>query len=337
MLVSVIIVNYKDYAMTSICLESLKMTTYRNHEVIVVDNESDKEKLGKMIERFPQVKFIRSEENLNYAGGNNLGIKHARGDLIVLLNNDTKVSTNWLEPLVASAEREPMAFYQPKILFMDDPDTINSMGNTMNVFGFPYPLDIGKKDYSSEPKEVFYCSGACVMTSRQVVDKIGLLDSNYYTYWEDVNWGWRGRLEGISSWVIPTSVIYHKWGGSYSKALSPHKFFLLERGRISSLFRNFSIHTLVILIPSLVLIDIALTVYCVRRGFFTNKVRATFGVLGNIGRLMQERKKLQARRTVADSGLFWAMNKEINHPYIDSSPIGKKVVNALSSMSLRIL
>lgn len=339
LLVSIIIVNYKDYDMTIDCLESIKNTTYSNYEVIVVDNDYDEDRLAELKAKFKQFRFIGSRENLYYAGGNNLGINESKGELIVLLNNDTKVSPSWLDPLVDMARKEPLAFYQPKILFMDNPSIVNSMGDTMNIFGFAFPIDIGKHENqtSEQNREVFFCSGACVLTSREVIKKIGSLDANFYNYYEDVNWGWRGHLTGIKSYVIPSSVIYHKWGGSYSKELSSKKLFYLERGRASSIIRNYSLKTIIVLLPSLIIIDLALLLFCLKKGLFRYKMAAMIDVWKNLGTLMKERKALQSNRKIADSELFYLMSRKINHPYFDQFVAGKRFLERLSDLCFKFL
>lgn len=324
--------------MTVDCLESVRNTTYSNYEVIVIDNESDEDRLAELKTRFKQFRFIGSHENLYYAGGNNLGISESKGELVVLLNNDTKVSPSWLDPLVQMAEKEPAAFYQPKILFIDNPSVVNSMGNTMNIFGFGFPLDIGKESsQTDEQNEVFFCSGACVLTSKEVIRRIGVLDSKFYTYYEDVNWGWRGHLAGIKSYVVPNSVIYHKWGGSYSNELSAKKLFYLERGRVSSIIRNFSLRTIIVLLPSLIFIDLALLAFCLKKGMFRYKMNAIINVWKNLGMLMKERRAIQSSRKVSDSELLYLVSRKVNHPYFDQSPFAKKLLDTLSDICFKFL
>jgi GT2 family glycosyltransferase len=338
MLVSIIIVNYRDYGMTGECLQSLMATTHPDYEVIVVDNESDPGELEKLARKFPAVRFFGSGENLYYAGGNNRGIREARGDLVLLLNNDTKVTPGWLEPLVKFAKENPLSFCQPQIFFTDRPDVINSAGNAVNVFGFAFPLGIGQKEGPGGPTEVFYCSGACVAATRKALDVVGMLDSVLYNYYEDVNWGWRARLLGIGSFVVPESVIYHKWGGSYSNKLGPKKFFYLERGRMATILRNFRARTLVTLGPSLLLIDVAMGAYCIKKGMFKEKLAAGVSIWKNLGSIMKERRRIQSTRTVVDDAqIIRACSRQINHPYFESSPAAKKLLDGLSAACTRLL
>lgn len=330
--------NYKEYNTTAECLKSIRCSTYPNYEVIVIDNESKPEELNLLMNEFKSFRFISSKENLYYAEGNNLGIDNANGEFVVLLNNDTTVTPSWLEPLVQIANKESMAFYQPKILFMDNPLLVNSLGNTMNIFGFAYPIGIGIEDKDlNSPEEIFYCSGACIFTSRDVIKKIGKLDSNFYTYYEDVNWGWRGQLIGIRSYVVPTSIIYHKWGGSYSSTLTGKKLYFLERGRVSSVLRNFSSKTISVLLPSLILIDIALMAYTLKRGLLKYKILAMRDVLKNLKMIINERQMLQSQRTVDDANFFHLISKEINHPYLQSSTTAKKFLDSIGRFCFKLL
>jgi GT2 family glycosyltransferase len=325
-LVSIVIVNYKDYTHLESCLISLSKTSYPRFEIIVVDNESDVTFLEKLKVRFKNVRFFFQTENLNYAEGNNYGISQSIGEFIVLLNNDTTVEENWLEPLVKEGINNPRAFYQPVILFSDRRDTINSIGNTVHLFGFAFPLGIGKSlsqlsDSSQEKIEVFYCSGACVFTSRKILDTLGGLDSNYWTYYEDVNLGWKGRLSGHSCYLVPASKIYHTWGGTYGRDVTPEKVYLFERGRLSSILRNFSLKTILLFIPSLLILDIVMLILLLpKKGMALAKARATLDTVRNLSRIKQERKKIQESRTTTDRDLSRYMSTTIEHPYIGKMP-----------------
>lgn len=323
-LVSIIVVNYKDYAYLSKCLISLNKTTYPNTEIVVVDNESNSNAVDKLKVAFKNVRFFSLRENLHYAGGNNYGITNSKGDFIVLLNNDTIVEDGWLEPLVREALIEPRAFYQPRILSLDKSDTILSLGNTVHLLGIAFPIAIGKHISDiSLPKhkvEVFYCSGACIFTSREILDELGGLDSNYWTYFEDVSLGWRGRLRGCPSYLVSDSTIYHKWGGSYGQQLSPKKLYLLERGRLSSVLRNFSIRSLLVLLPAILILDLLLTIYLLPKGMATAKIHATVDVFRNLRIIIRERKKIQASRKKTDGEISLYMSSTIQHPYIGKIP-----------------
>jgi GT2 family glycosyltransferase len=323
-LVSIIIVNYKDYDYLYNCLISLSKTMYPKIEIIVIDNESDLNALNKVKSEFKEVCFFPLKENWDYASGNNYGIDKSKGDFVVLLNNDTIVDNNWLGPLVREALIRPRAFYQPKILLLDKHDTISSLGNTVNIFGFAFPIGNGKCvseiALPKEKVEVFYCSGACVLTSREILNEFGGLDPNYWKYYEDVNLGWKGRLCGYPSYLVPNSTIYHKWGGTFGQQLSSKKLYLLERGRISSILRNFLLGSIIFLFPAILILDLIIMIYLVPKGMATVKIHASIDVLRNLGVIIRERRKIQAARIKTDKEISLYMSHSIEHPYIGRIP-----------------
>jgi GT2 family glycosyltransferase len=176
-----------------------------------------------------------------------------------------------------------------------------------------------------------------VAATRKVVKAVGMLDTNFYNYYEDVNWGWRGRLIDIKSYVIPKSVIYHKWGGSFSNALNARKLFFLERGRKASIIRNFSFGTVAVLAPSLLLIDLALDLYCAKKRMLAKKWAADMDVWKNLGTILEERRRIQSIRKARDRDVLMLVSEKIDHPYFDSAPAAKKMLDGLSSVCLRML
>ena len=323
-LVSIIIVNYKDYTYIYQCLNSLARTTYPNIEIIVVDNDSDAAMLTKLKDEYSQVNFFPLKENLNYAEGNNYGIKKSKGDFIVLLNNDTTVQSNWIEPLVKEALINPKSFYQPIICSLDNPDIVFSLGGTVNPLGIAFLIGtekhISQVHLPKEKTEVFYCAGACVFTSREILNELGGLDSNYWTFYEDVNLGWKGRLRGYHSFIVPDSTIYHKWGGTHGRKLSQKKLYLLERGRVSSILRNFSIRSIVILSLPISVFELVVIFYLIPKHMASVKIRASLDVLRNLKLIIKERKKIQMSRTKDDAFVSRRMSLSIEHPLVGRIP-----------------
>src|SRR5207245_11696184 len=142
-------------------------------------------------------------------------------------------------------------------------------------FGYQEGLGLEDKGQFNEKKAIFYPSGACVFTSRKMLDLLGGLDSNFFTYYEDVNLGWKALLLGYQSFYIPESVIFHKWFGSFGKSLSPVKFQFIERGRMSALLINLSLKSLIIMLPSVLIIECLITVYSLSNGLFGAKLKAS--------------------------------------------------------------
>ena len=230
-LVSIIVLNYNAGELLVNCINSLKKSSYTNLEIIVVDNISSDNSQKKCKERFPEIKLIQNNENLGYCGGNNVGIKDAKGEFIVILNPDTIVQTNCIDELVSAYNKFGEGLYQPKILSLNEEDIIQSTGNMLHIFGFGFARDKGGKivDKIEEIEKIGYASGTCLFTSRKVFDKIGLLDEFLFLYHDDLDLGWRAAQIGINSYYVPKSKIFHV--ESYSLKWSSKKFYWLERNR----------------------------------------------------------------------------------------------------------
>ena len=200
-LVSVIVLNYNAGELLLNCIESIKKSAYKNLEIIVVDNISTDKSQKICKEKYPDIKLIQNDENFGYCEGNNIGIREAKGDYIIILNPDTIVESNWVEELISAYNKFGEGLYQPKILSLDKPDILQSTGNMLHIFGFGFAKGKGKKDemYNNEIVKIGYASGTCLFTTRNVLDKVGLLDSFLFLYHDDLDLGWRASQIGINS------------------------------------------------------------------------------------------------------------------------------------------
>ena len=243
-LVSIIILNYNAGELLLNCVDSLKKSTYTNLEILIVDNISSDNSQKKCKEKFPDIKLIQNNENLGYCGGNNVGINEAKGKFIVILNPDTIIEPNCIDELISAYNKFGNALYQPKILSLNEKDIIQSTGNMLHVFGFGFARDKGNKVTNKEEsiEKIGYASGTCLFTSREVFDKIGLLDEFLFLYHDDLDLGWRAAQIGIDSYYVPKSKVFHV--ESYSLKWSSKKFYWLERNRKYCLLTHYSKKTL---------------------------------------------------------------------------------------------
>jgi GT2 family glycosyltransferase len=240
--VSVIIVNWNGKSLLEECLDSLAAQTAEGMEIILVDNGSHDGSAEYVRKRFPSVRIVLLSENLGFAGGNNAGIKVARGEYIALLNNDTKVDPAWLENLLTTIESSPPStgMWASKILSYENPDIFDNVGLLL----YPDGLGRGKgrleKDRGQydRPGEAFFPSGCAGLYSREVLTEVGLFDEDFFAYADDVDVGLRARLAGWGCQYVPSAKVYHKYSAS-SAAYSPMKAFLVERNRIWVLFKYF--------------------------------------------------------------------------------------------------
>ena len=323
--VSVVVLNYNGKDVLPACLRSVYNSRYSNFEVIVVDNGSTDQSVEVAAREFPEAIIVRNERNLGFSIGNNIGIGRSKGEYLVLLNNDTVVHPDWLRELVKGAVQLNGGFYQPKILLMEDPKIINSAGNMIHLAGFGLCRGIGEPDTGQyeERVEIGYASGACLFAPRRAIEEVGLLDPVYFAYNEDTDWGWRGRIFGWKSFYIPTAIIYHKW--SRLGSLSNLKFYYLERNRIATIVKNYSDRTLILLLPILLLFELAAIFYSLRRGWLREKIKGYVDLFKSRRRLMAQRRQLQTKRRFGDSVVMRVFVNEMKHSYLGSAadPLNK--------------
>ena len=274
-LVSVVVVNYNSGPYLTACIRSVMHSTYPRKELIIVDNASCDDSVKQVEALYPKARIIRNSVNLGYSGACNIGIEEAKGEFVAIMNPDTIVDQRWLDELVDAAAHHPRAaFFQPKILLMDDRRILNSAGNMIHVAGFGICRGIGTLDDErfAEETQVCYASGACTLARIEALREIGLMDRLFFAYGEDKDWGWRGLMMGWQSMYIPSSRILHKWSPVLGH--SPRKFYLLEFERLLSIWKNYSKRTLLILAPVLFLVEVSVLMHATFKGWLPEKLRS---------------------------------------------------------------
>ncbi len=243
-LVSIIAVNYNQPQVTKEFLDSVKNISYPNVEVWIVDNGSPTASVKPLVDEYPWAKFIFSEENLGFAGGNNLAIKEAKGAYILLLNNDTEVPVDFLQPLVQTMQQNPrIGMASPKLKYFYEDNMIQYAGapeidvftGRGEAFG-KHQKDLGQFDKSGE---TCYIHGAAVIVSREVLAKTGLMDDSYFLYYEELDWCKRCRNDGFLVWYVAESTVLHKESVSTGKG-SPLKMYYMTRNRLKFMRKNFT-------------------------------------------------------------------------------------------------
>ena len=239
--ITIITVNYNGLIHTEAFLKSLRNITYKNVEIIVVDNASP-QGIGNLKSDFPEIKLILSTDNLGFAGGNNLGIKEGSGKYFFLLNNDTEVEPNFIEPIVELMESNPqIGICSSKLVYYSQPNTLQFAGSTgINPYtGRGFAIGHGELD---EPKfdksyKTLLAHGAAMMISRLAIEKVGMMAELFFLYYEETDFCERIKRGGFEIWYCGESKVYHKESMSVGKE-SPMKVFYLTRNRIIYTRRN---------------------------------------------------------------------------------------------------
>ncbi|MEO0571310.1 MAG: glycosyltransferase family 2 protein [Bacteroidota bacterium] len=242
-LVSIITINYNESQVTLDMLQSLKDAGYPNLEVIVVDNASPNDNPDIIKEKFPDVTLLKSEKNLGFAGGNNLGVRHAKGAYLFFINNDTIAPKGCIGPLVETLQNDALiGMVSPKIKFHWDSSLIQYAGYTPmsrwtirnNSIGY-HEKDDGRFDQEGQTNSIH---GAAMMVPRSVVEKVGMMTEIYFLYYEEHDWAEQIKRAGYQVYYQPKSYILHKESLSTGK-FSPLKTYYISRNRILFARRNF--------------------------------------------------------------------------------------------------
>ncbi|NYB26376.1 MAG: glycosyltransferase family 2 protein [Methanobacteriaceae archaeon] len=239
--VAIIIVNWNGWEDTIECLESLYRIDYPNYEIIIVDNHSHDDSVKKIKEysEGKELTIIENEENCGFAEGNNIGIKYAlknfKPKYILLLNNDTVVDKNFLKELITAGEKNThLGILGPKIYFYDKPEVIWSAGCKIS-WKFARGIQIGTgevdKGQYNNPKEVEYVSGSAFLIKTNVIDDIGLMDKDYFLYFEESDWTLRANSAGYKSLYVPSAKIWHKVSKSGGGISKPIGLYYITRNR----------------------------------------------------------------------------------------------------------
>lgn len=239
---SIITVNYNGLEDTCALIDSI---TFNDElEVIVVDNGSRNDEAKVIAESYPQVKTIRSKQNLGFAGGNNIGIKFANGRFLYFVNNDTILSHQLsdITPLISRLKSsESIGMVCPKIRFAWAPQPIQFAGYTplSAVTLRNRAIGYGEDDHGqyNEAHPTPYAHGAAMMVSRQALERVGLMPECYFLYYEELDWSVMFRRAGYEIWYEPAATIYHKESQS-TGADSPLKTYYVTRNRLLFASRN---------------------------------------------------------------------------------------------------
>ncbi|MBU1355262.1 MAG: glycosyltransferase family 2 protein [Candidatus Edwardsbacteria bacterium] len=237
-LVYIVVLNYNGYQDTLECLESLEKLSYGNFRVVVADNCSTDASESLIRAGYPGHSFIQTGKNLGYAGGNNAGIRLAlehQADYVCLLNNDTTITPEFLEPLVNWMEQDKITgIVGPKVCDYYDKNIIQATGSRANLFfGKFYQLNGGKnKDEIKGVFEVDYVAGSCLLVRSELISKIGFIPEEYFLFFEETEWCLKFKRAGYKVMCLCESVIYHKGSKSTEKVDGIQEYYMCRNSII---------------------------------------------------------------------------------------------------------
>ncbi len=211
-MLSIIIPNWNGLRLLPTCLDALRRQTFRDYETILVDNGSTDGSRALVERDYPEVRVLAFPTNRGFAPAVNHGICAARGDVVVLLNNDTEADPHWLEEIARAFEADPGAgMVACKLRLFDRRDHLHSAGDYQGVDGIPGNRGVWEPDRGQhdDPRGVFGACGGAAAYRKAMLDEIGLFDESLGSYCEDVDLNWRARLAGYSCAYAPRAIVYH--------------------------------------------------------------------------------------------------------------------------------
>ncbi|KIO78763.1 glycosyl transferase [Pedobacter lusitanus] len=243
-LTSIITVNFNQPEVTIDFLRSVKLHSNLSEvEVIIVDNGSKEDHRQDFLKEYPELIYISSAKNLGFAGGNNLGIEAAQGDYLLFLNNDTEITGNLISELIRELdENEEIGLISPLLLYFDNPDIIQYAGATPmdyltcrnSTIGL---LENNNGQYDHQSRETAFCHGAAMMCRKRDLESAGLMDKNFFLYYEELDWCEQFKRAGKKIWFTGNTKVYHKESMSVGKE-SMIKTYFMTRNRMLFIRRN---------------------------------------------------------------------------------------------------
>ena len=316
MKISVIIPNWNGRSLLEDCLKSLIKQTFKDFEIILVDNGSTDDSIDYVANNFPEVKIIKLSKNMGFAKAINKGVKKTLADYVAFLNNDTEVDKDWLKNLISCANSHPeVVSVNSKLLNFYDRKKIDGVGILVNEVGQARSIGWQEQDSGQFEKEqyIFGASGGAALFRRTDFIKVGMFDENYFMYCEEVDFAFRAQFLGYKSIYCPGAVVYHKHKAT-AKRLPQHIEYWQFKNMTQTIIKDFPAS---ILFKKwrwlkIILIHLNTIFYQLKNGYFWPPAVAEFWLIIHLPYLLRQRKKIQETRIVSDEYLeSFLVKKEI--------------------------
>jgi GT2 family glycosyltransferase len=262
-MLSIIIPTWNGLQYLPRCLATLRVQLPKHAEIIVVDNGSSDGTAAWVHTQYPEICVIRLPHNLGFAGGVNTGLRAARGDLIFLFNDDAFAEAGMLDTLLQAAHQHPaIGAFAAVLVFAHEPNIVASAGIRAQRDGLALDLWPGRAihDLPTAIQPIMGASGGAALLRRSLIDDIGLFESSFFNYLEDVDFAWRALLRGWETLLVPQAHALHVYSATAGQG-SHFKQRLLARNRIAAIVRCFPSKLLVQCLPAIVRYDALAIVY----------------------------------------------------------------------------
>jgi GT2 family glycosyltransferase len=313
--ISVIIPNYNGSRFLKACLSSLKEQTYTDFEIILVDDASNDDSLPFVQTCYPDTRIIALKKNVGFASAVNEGIRQANGQYIALLNNDTETDKNWLMELNRALEsHEDVGFCASLMINYNNRNLVDCAGIGFSSWGRAYKRGEGEAiDYYQQPSFIFGASGGAAIYRKELFEKVGLFDEDFWAFFEDVDLSFRAQLAGFQCLYVPTAIVYHIGTATHSKKSLKLRY-TGYRNKQWVIFKNYPAYYLFKYYFKYGLSEIKTVLTDFKDGFFLSPCIANWLIYKDIPKLFRKRAEVQRLRTVSIRYLDSIIDKSHNKP-----------------------
>ncbi len=336
--VSVVVLSWNSIHHMEMCMKSLQNQTYQNLKICLYDQASTDGTVEYVKKHFPKVEITVFPENLAYARGNNLAMEkefNAGADFCILLNDDTESDPDMVTSLIKTYQNggSSIGLVQPVVLLYEDRKIINTIGNAIHYLGFGYCKDY-KKQYRplEKDKQILSASGVALLVSKEYYSFVGSFDEDFFMYMEDENYSWRGLLKGKTHILSSQSLVYHK----YSFKRNEHKIYHAEKNRIMIVLENYTLKTLVYMIPILIVNEVIAVTYSIFGGYFRRKMSSYAYILTHLKEIFKKRRIVQKTRIVNDKIILRRFESDLLFEEM-KNPLLLYIVNPLYRLYYKLL
>jgi GT2 family glycosyltransferase len=304
-----VVVVYESGPTLAECLAAVGAQTFSNYELILVDNASSDRVAQAAAKADPKILLIENDENLGFAAAVNQAARRARGEWLALLNPDAYANADWLERLVAAAEANPaVKSFTSRQLMAQDPSRLDGLGDVMSLAGYPFRGGYTHADPGPiAPGWVFSGCGGAMMIDRALFLRLGGFDERLFCYCEDVDLGYRLRLVGEPTLLVPDAVVRHVGSASTGGRRSEFAAFHGTRNRFWVFVKDTPPVLFWLTLPLHILATLTLFVSHALHGEIRAPMRGLAAGVRDVGIALEARREVQPTRKVGSWAIAQAM------------------------------
>jgi len=317
--ISIIIPTWNSVRVLQHCLGCLTEQIFQNFEIIIIDNASSDASIENLDEKYPTSKFQikKLPTNLGYAVANNMGARLASGKWIALLNADAFPEPDWLEKLLHAAQENPeYKVFASRQLQANAPELLDGTGDAYHMTGLAWRQEYNQlsQEYGHQKKEVFSACPTAALYSRQAFLNAGGFDEDYFSYFEDVDLGFRLRLRGEKCLYVPEAVVHHVGSASTGKR-SDFSVYYGYRNMIWTFFKDMPSPLFWIFLPLHIGTLMFFVTYLTLRGQGKVIGKAVFDAIRGLPKMIPKRREIQRNKKITSRELLRVMSTGLLEPY----------------------